>query len=262
MTTGNYLRVRGEYHFSIWATGMIWELPPRARRIQNGGQATSLMIGTTSACAENTTKLYAPRLPHVELPPRARRIRLNASLWGWLMGTTSACAENTAQSPGGICGHRNYLRVRGEYRGVAFQMKRFEELPPRARRIPLLDITRQKWYGTTSACAENTLICLYRAIKYGNYLRVRGEYVLSAPCMILRLELPPRARRIHIEKGTGAWGTGTTSACAENTGVWVDLVDHGRNYLRVRGEYRLWRPALGWIRELPPRARRIPAAQT
>ena len=92
----------------------------------------------------------------MELPPRARRIRLNASLWGWLMGTTSACAENTLNSrPCSLLGG-NYLRVRGEYRGVAFQMKRFEELPPRARRIPLLDITRQKWYGTTSACAENT----------------------------------------------------------------------------------------------------------
>ena len=35
--SGNYLRVRGEYHFSIWVTGMTWELPPRARRIRSRG---------------------------------------------------------------------------------------------------------------------------------------------------------------------------------------------------------------------------------
>ena len=52
--TGNYLRVRGEYHFSIWATGMTWELPPRARRILPRCQITDRDDGTTSACAENT----------------------------------------------------------------------------------------------------------------------------------------------------------------------------------------------------------------
>ena len=51
------------------------------------------------------------------------------------------------------------------------------------------------------------------------------------------MELPPRARRIHLLLLCCFAEHGTTSACAENTGVGVDLVDHSRNYLRVRGEY-------------------------
>ena len=33
---------------------MAWELPPRARRIQQNGDALKQIEGTTSACAENT----------------------------------------------------------------------------------------------------------------------------------------------------------------------------------------------------------------
>ena len=71
----------------------------------------------------------------------------------------------------------------------------------------------------------------------GNYLRVRGEYVLVALTGGLVTELPPRARRIPWDC-SGIWsGIGTTSACAENT---VGLLGHLEwywNYLRVRGEY-------------------------
>ena len=50
-------------------------------------------------------------------------------------------------------------------------------------------------------------------------------------------ELPPRARRIHQLSNQIADIYGTTSACAENTGVcgWFHLLVW--NYLRVRGEY-------------------------
>ena len=51
---------------------------------------------------------------------------------------------------------------------------------------------------------------------------------------------------------------GTTSACAENTGVGVAPCYGVGNYLRVRGEYHrvmIWGRSTG---ELPPRARRIP----
>ena len=71
--------------------------------------------GTTSACAENTTRSRIPawyswnylrvRGEYLlvgdvigegkELPPRARRIRSGGlGFWCWV-GTTSACAENT-----------------------------------------------------------------------------------------------------------------------------------------------------------------------
>ena len=51
--------------------------------------------------------------------------------------------------------------------------------------------------GTTSACAENTVMRAPTITPGGNYLRVRGEY-LVAGIMLGRIpELPPRARRIH-----------------------------------------------------------------
>ena len=94
---------------------MAWELPPRARRIQQNGDALKQIEGTTSACAENTPIPFQikPRLGnylrvrgefcgqrgHVasrgELPPRARRILIPSNAGTKMVGTTSACAENT-----------------------------------------------------------------------------------------------------------------------------------------------------------------------
>ena len=74
----------------------------------------------------------------------------------------------------------------------------------------------------------------------GNYLRVRGEYVAVALLLPRKLELPPRARRIHDLEVSSTEGSGTTSACAENT-------NGGDSAHKL-------------IVELPPRARRIPHA--
>ena len=90
----NYLRVRGEYLAEAWYKHVAQELPPRARRILRWGVNPTRCIGTTSACAENTTlscwnscssgnylrvrgeytaKRWIVSAP-AELPPRARRI--------------------------------------------------------------------------------------------------------------------------------------------------------------------------------------------
>ena len=71
--------------------------------------------------------------------------------------------------------------------------------------------------GTTSACAENTMLLdeIWRLI--GNYLRVRGEYAALCSTTRLRGELPPRARRILEYPEDCTDEEGTTSACAENT---------------------------------------------
>ena len=50
--------------------------------------------------------------------------------------------------------------------------------------------------GTTSACAENTLLFSSFFACAGNYLRVRGEYSPASISNIFKWELPPRARRI------------------------------------------------------------------
>ena len=90
----------------------------------------------------------------------------------------------------------NYLRVRGEYVSATPTWMLETELPPRARRIPLLKDAGQDVGGTTSACAENTQSFFLHEPTSGNYLRVRGEYRLSAMAPTLTKELPPRARRI------------------------------------------------------------------
>ena len=50
---------------------------------------------------------------------------------------------------------------------------------------------------------------------------------------------------------------GTTSACAENTWLRKLSGPHTRNYLRVRGEYKMILRFATSMPELPPRARRI-----
>ena len=131
----NYLRVRGEYLSLIPSPVHAVELPPRARRIQ------WLAGGVLAA---------------MELPPRARRILGGGLSMSTTLGTTSACAENTScfLSERGVMG--NYLRVRGEYIPLGPNDEQILELPPRARRIRVCHVGEWGFWGTTSACAENT----------------------------------------------------------------------------------------------------------
>ena len=131
--------------------------------------------------------------------------------------TTSACAENTKPSKTHQTHQWNYLRVRGEYSIGDAELLEQLELPPRARRIRGLANPHAFPLGTTSACAENTHNIYQPPGGVGNYLRVRGEYDMLTSLMIIKVELPPRARRIHPDFNRGAHKNGTTSACAENT---------------------------------------------
>ena len=133
----------------------------------------------------------------------------------------------------------------------------FSELPPRARRIPYTRGVLMNHLGTTSACAENTSEQFAQCKQAGNYLRVRGEYYNPNYRTAIRLELPPRARRIPQRASSCQKLRGTTSACAENTASPRTFTPKHRNYLRVRGEYWLACGGLGVVVELPPRARRI-----
>ena len=201
-------------------------------------------------------------LQYRELPPHARRIRTGKVYRVRVLGTTSACAENTPpRKPHPRLG-RNYLRMRGEYH-IALSFNNVDlELPPHARRIRFPHSCRKTGSGTTSACAENTAATLAISRLAGNYLRMRGEYRLFAGVFIFVSELPPHARRIPSAWACRSSIGGTTSACAENTTcIAVALAPH-RNYLRMRGEYGgLGSPRLE-SEELPPHARRIPRPHT
>ena len=134
-----------------------------------------------------------------------------------VLGTTSACAENTEPSPAVKHTTGNYLRVRGEYWERFSRCHTFLELPPRARRILAPGAVAQGVQGTTSACAENTLLRSLKPLRTRNYLRVRGEYTRVMGITDLEVELPPRARRILHPAEIFDPKIGTTSACAENT---------------------------------------------
>ena len=233
------------------------ELPPRARRIPIAFFWGEVTAGTTSACAENTPsgrrRGASPRNylrvrgeyfqaaeasgQELELPPRARRIHALPLTQFPQRGTTSACAENTYGKKHVILAMRNYLRVRGEYPVDAPLPPAWAELPPRARRIQILLVGGDIPPGTTSACAENTYRGHQNDQNEGNYLRVRGEYLLLPWVIWWPAELPPRARRIRDKVYAAADGKGTTSACAENTSPLGGTVPWRWNYLRVRGEY-------------------------
>ena len=113
------------------------------------------MLGTTSACAENTVTVHLLRTWErnylrvrgeylaagvamkifLELPPRARRIHNRFDRVLVSNGTTSACAENTVENQPLTIRKWNYLRVRGEYGVASSAVPSSVELPPRARRI-------------------------------------------------------------------------------------------------------------------------------
>ena len=236
------------------------------------------MPGTTSACAENTTRPKVWRVPsrnylrmrgeygrpvyfdalEWELPPHARRILSRRGLLADRIGTTSACAENTASDATGGFLNRNYLRMRGEYYSQIVILLPTMELPPHARRIPAESPDRAQHPGTTSACAENTAAAMSVAMLSRNYLRMRGEYRSATTNRSRCWELPPHARRIRDRVGIYGHSRGTTSACAENTPVFSSFHLGFWNYLRMRGEYTLSDAAHSAMVELPPHARRIP----
>ena len=171
--------------------------------------------------------------------------------------TASACAGNTRHSQYAKPYPRNYLRVRGECKSSLKSSAPSQELPPRTRRIPGGRSRCPRWFGTTSAYAENTRSGGKMWFQDWNYLRVRGEYNPPKGGEVGKMELPPRTRRIP---GVASWclaGVGTTSAYAENTSGTGTCPPWVRNYLRVRGEYRKkWLTAKSSM-ELPPRTRRI-----
>ena len=193
----NYLRMRGEYLVVGANTGCQAELPPHARRILNSRNNHNIVVVNYLRMRgeyPGTARIISTAQ---ELPPHARRIRRVERRHGWEIGTTSACAENTIH--GGEIRRlaRNYLRMRGEYISPLDSTGIFGELPPHARRIPTGKSKLMTTMGTTSACAENTIIKPPRLMIIRNYLRMRGEYPVAAIVWRSTTELPPHARRIR-----------------------------------------------------------------
>ena len=147
--------------------------------------------------------------------------------------------------------------MRGEYIRTQTTKEEYTELPPRARRIQLIQFFLRRPRGTTSAYAENTIIAHHQSAEQWNYLRVRGEYCTIIAVALSNPELPPRTRRIRVGFDHALGLGGTTSAYAENTPDTDSFKESKGNYLRVRGEYRPSTIMRVVLPELPPRTRRI-----
>ena len=172
---------------------------------------------------ETLNKLPVPKTKNrkkprtLELPPRTRRILVAVFFQPVGFGTTSAHAENTFSPSTSRTPPKNYLRMRGEYPSPIERVRAAPELPPHARRIRCLACRSTLQIGTTSACAENTHHRSWRKPQPRNYLRARVEYFTWSDRLVMRWELPPRARRIPWADLERLSDEGTTSACAENT---------------------------------------------
>ena len=147
-------------------------------------------------------------------------MQIITEIFSTIPGTTSAYAENTCLDSLAHRRGRNYLRVRGEYLGVAVEGLIGPELPPRTRRIRRLQGSTPEELGTTSAYAENTPVPDWFGGLTKNYLRVRGEYADLNKDLFDAGELPPRTRRIRENTSVCPVLKGTTSAYAENTWIW------------------------------------------
>ena len=110
-------------------------------------------------------------------------------------GTTSAYAEKRPLNLSRIHPEWNYLRIRGEESWQSWSARKLKELPPHTRRRGLIQKTGANGEGTTSAYAEKregvreTKRCKW------NYLRIRGEELLSELNKSDMSELPPHTRR-------------------------------------------------------------------
>ncbi len=151
----------------------------------------------------------------------------------------------------------NYLRARGEYVAHLAAKSGIAELPPRTRRILWCFRFACVVCGTTSAHAENTPPAGCYHSRTRNYLRARGEYLMSMTAARRMAELPPRTRRILQVRSGARFEARTTSAHAENTNANTCVGHSNVNYLRARGEYIQRCYHTKHLGELPPRTRRI-----
>ena len=138
------------------------ELPPLARRILHFRSAAFENVGITPARAGNTRRFglvpigygnyprsrgeYASAsafcCKNSELPPLARGILARGTARSSSTRITPARAGNTERVTPITCSFRNYPRSRGEYASNAIISEITAELPPLARGIPCLSISR------------------------------------------------------------------------------------------------------------------------
>ena len=191
--------MRGEEKYSHGRASITQELPPHARRRDELGHASSRILGITSACAEKRSRrrssLRPPRnylrmrgeeskrafcgYSMRELPPHARRRARLGAKGPPALGITSACAEKSYRRARGSCRPGNYLRMRGEEFHLIVKHPIPQELPPHARRRDVIYTDGKSEERITSACAEKRPTGAYTTPVTWNYLRMRGEELVS-----------------------------------------------------------------------------------
>ena len=107
--------------------------------------------------------------------------------------------------------------------------------PPRVRSRHASLPTGHVNHGITSACAEQTTPCLHCPPVIRDHLRVCGADILGRLPRPAVPGSPPRVRSRHPDSVIPPVNRGITSACAEQTAIWVDVSDALGDHLRVCG---------------------------
>ena len=253
--TTRLLRARGGALSATRRTSATTGGPPRSRRSQRLAMVIGVVVGWTSALAEEPTPSGRTRPPsRVDLrarggamtppssgliqrggPPRSRR-RLprragRAAAYGW----TSALAEEPASSAPGR--RRRWVDLRA--RGGATVRRARGQLPmggpPRSRRSLRVYLETAILLGWTSALAEEPPHLRTVRPRAAVDLRARGGADADMTIEGLRSGGPPRSRRsLPVERDVGRVG-GWTSALAEEPRSDGGLVLAHRVDLRARG---------------------------
>ena len=211
--------------------------------------------GITSACAEQTGRVFGHRLPdgdHLRVcgadslvsppapwirgsPPRVRSRLRQCGVGRPVLGITSACAEQTQTLETPITVKWDHLRVCGADDSMDATSMFQTGSPPRVRSRPIAWRHDPDWRGITSACAEQTHKSSAPSSPNRDHLRVCGADNRLRSLNRKLLGSPPRVRSRQrvIQEGTNA--VGITSACAEQTGCRCVALTCPRDHLRVCG---------------------------
>ena len=150
--------------------------PPRVRSRHVIPLSFGVILGITSACAEQTRACNTPRPHHRDhlrvcgadrdslgysgvmpgSPPRVRSRHPGSEYRYPRSGITSACAEQTSWELQHSWSARDHLRVCGADQVDAVDVVAGEGSPPRVRSRLLTFEHHQIALGITSACAEQT----------------------------------------------------------------------------------------------------------
>ena len=168
-------------------------------------------------------------------PPRVRSRLPVVDQLSDATGITSACAEQTRRVRSRSLVTRDHLRVCGADAKLLTPGVEYVGSPPRVRSRRSKSDYYTRWYGITSACAEQTSILPAHHSPFKDHLRVCGADQRQHVPDPAQRGSPPRVRSRRMARPRRRPAAGITSACAEQTAPTWYQARPPRDHLRVCG---------------------------